>query len=165
MAAGVTVTKLWDSPYAIAYLAVTSGGGGGRAAANVDAAGAAGPASPDLINDCSVGTNIRKLIARDTDRWTRCAAGAGAGLASQGWVDQATARAQFGLATNTGVPLGKVKILPRTGTGCDPSWTADLNVVGGAPLDNLRLTINGNDEAVNIAGAVVIIRRVHSVGR
>lgn len=163
MAAVITVTRIWSSPYAIAYLAATSGAGGGRDGQNVDAAGAAGPAALDLINNCTAGTNIRKLIANDTDRWNRCAAGAGAGLAAAGWADQAAARSQFGQDTNTGTPLGEVSIIPRTGTGCDPAWTADLDVTGA--LGNLRLTVNGNDEAAGVATAVIIIRRKHSVGR
>lgn len=163
MAAAITVTRIWSSPYAIAYLAATSGAGGGRDGQNIDAAGAAGPAALDLINNCTAGTNIRRLIANDTDRWNRCAPGAGAGLAAQGWANQAAARAAFGLDANAGVPLGEVKIIPRTGTGCDPSWTADLDVTGA--LGNLRVTLNGNDEAAGVATAVVIVRRTHSVGR
>lgn len=164
MAASLTLTRLWSSPNAVAYLAQTGGAGAGVVPTNVDAAGAAGPASPDLINDTTAGSNIRRLFANDTDRWNRCAAGAGAGLAAQGFVNQATARGLFGVAANAGVPLGAVKVLVRGGAGLN-TFQADMNVVGAAPADNLRLTVTALDDGANVQSAVVILRRRHSVGR
>jgi hypothetical protein len=162
--ASLTLTKLWSTPYAVAYSAVTGGAVAGVVTTNVDAAGAAGPATPDLINDTAIGSAIRYMIANQTDRWTRCAAGAGLGLAAQGWGTQAAARTAFGINTNTGTPMGSLRTICFAGAGLN-TIQADLSVVGASPADNLRLVAKALDDGANVQSAVIVVRVRHSVGR
>ena len=119
MAAGVTVAKIWSTPYAVSYLA-THAGGAGDASANIDASAAA---TPDLITDTTAGTAIRALV-------------------SATYAAQANARAALGRDTATAPnPLGSLKVTPRTGTA-SAGWRADANVVGTV----MRVTVGAVDD-------------------
>ena len=144
MAAGITLAKIWDTPYAVAYLA-THAGGAGNVSVNVDAAGAG---SPDLVTDSTAGTEIRKLITNN------------AATGALAWLNQAAARGAFGhqAAVATADPRGKVLVIPRAGATA-PAFRADIDVTAGP--GNLRLTVGAIDDGT----AVVILRKLHSVGR
>lgn len=144
MAAAVTLAKIWDTPYAVAYLA-THAGGAGSAAVNVDAAGAG---TPDLVTDTAANSEIRRLVTNN------------AAVGSLAYATVAAAQIAFGQAA-TATPTqvrGKLTLLPRAG-GLAFGWVAIVTTT--AVPGNLRITVTGSQDGT----AVVILRRTHSTGR